>query len=355
MFWRKAQTVVVLALFAVATSSAAEDRLPIKIVVVTMFEIGEASGDVPGELQYWVERLGLARRLPFALGERDLYLNDDGVMAVMIGAGVTTATASVLVLGLDTRFDLSKAYWLVAGVAGGDPADISLGSAAWARHVVDGDLMYQIDGREIPAHWPYGMYPLGSKEPTDNSADVRNKRLNYTIAFDLNEELVNWAFSVSRHTDLGDAPGIAEYREMFEGFPQAQRAPFVTIGDTLSASTYWHGEHMNRWANDWVALYAGADANFVTSNMEDSGTLTALGRLSRGNHIDLNRVLVLRTVSNYTTPPPGRAPSWSRAQPYPDRGVPALEAAFRVGNSVVQTLLADWDRYETETPRVDGE
>ena len=38
---------------------------------------------------------------------------------------------------------------------------------------------------------------------------------------------------------------------------------------------------MNQWANDWVKLQAGKDANFMMSNMEDSGTLTALRRLSR--------------------------------------------------------------------------
>jgi purine nucleoside permease len=35
-----------------------------------------------------------------------------------------------MALGLDPRFDLTKAYWLVAGIAGIDPADGSLGCAA---------------------------------------------------------------------------------------------------------------------------------------------------------------------------------------------------------------------------------
>ena len=45
-----------------------------------------------------------------------------------------------MALGADPRFDLSKAYWLVAGIGGGDPADVSLGSAVWADHVLDGDI-----------------------------------------------------------------------------------------------------------------------------------------------------------------------------------------------------------------------
>ncbi len=61
---------------------------------------------------------------------------------------------------MDRRFDFSKAYWLMAGIGGGDPHDVSLGSAVWAEHVIDGDLGYEIDAREIPKDWPTGMVPL---------------------------------------------------------------------------------------------------------------------------------------------------------------------------------------------------
>ena len=124
----------------------------IRVSTCQKLQLGEARGDYPGELQLWVERLGLDTELPFPSGESNLFLNDEGVLAFVTGGGIPNATASVMALGLDPRFDLSKAYWLVAGVAGADPADLSLGSAAWARHVVDGDLAYEIDGREIRTH-----------------------------------------------------------------------------------------------------------------------------------------------------------------------------------------------------------
>ncbi len=119
----------------------------------------------------------------------------------------------------------------------------------------------------------------------------------------------------------------------------------------MSSSTYWHGEHLNQWANDWVRLYRGHDANFMTSNMEDSGTLTALHRLGRQGLVDPERVLVLRTVSNFTMPPQGQSAEWSKSQPYPDRGEPAIEAAFIVGNTVVQALLDNWSEYRDTLPR----
>ena len=340
-----------LALCAPRHVAADDEPLPIKVVIVTMFEIGETTGDAPGELQLWVERLKLDTELPMPLGERNLHLNADGVMATMLGAGTSNAAASTIALGLDERFDLSRAYWLVAGVAGGDPNDISLGSAAWAKHVVDGDLMYEFDGREIPDDWPYGIVPLGGKQPALTPSDLdRNRRLNYTMAFRLDDGLVNWAYELTRDVELGDAPGIAAYRAMFDGYPQAQRPPFVTMGDNLSASTYWHGHKLNRWANDWVGVYTGGDGNFVTSDMEDSGFLTALARVARTGRADASRVLVLRTVSNFTTPPPGKTPQWSRAQPYPDSARPAIEAAYRVGSVVVDALLGSWEQYVDELP-----
>lgn len=339
-----------IALFIQACTPAKE-RVGVKVVVLAMFERGESRGDTPGELQLWVERLGLDTEFDFALGQDVLYMNDDGVMAVLLGGGIPNATASVMALGLDDRFDLTHSYWLIAGIAGGDPADMSLGAAAWARHVVDGDLLYEIDGREIPEEWPYGMVPLGTDAPTTDPSDLEGGWSVDTIAFSLDSQLVDWAYSITRDIDLSDAPGITDYRRHYKTFPQAQRPPFVTVGDTLSSSTYWHGELLNRWANDWLKLYRGKDANFMTSNMEDSGTMTALHRLEREGLIDVNRVLVLRTASNFTMPPEGETAEWSKTQPFPDGGLPAIEAAFVVGNTVVQALLEGWDHYRDQLPQ----
>jgi len=320
--------------------------IPVKVVVVTMFQIGKLTGDKPGEAHLWVERDRLDRALPFPLGEYELRMNDAGLLLICTGGGVTNSSSSIMALGLDARFDLSKAYWLVAGIAGGDPLDVSLGTAAWAKHVVDGDLLYEIDAREIPADWPYGLLPLGAKKPND----IASGWTVDTIHYPLNAALADWAYALTKDHPVADSPGIARFRRQFAGYPAALRPPFVTIGDSLSASRYWHGERMNQWANDWVKLQAGKDANFMMSNMEDSGTLTALRRLSRVGRLDLQRVLVLRTASNYSMPPPGKSAVWSTTAEYPEGGLPAFEAAYQVGNRVVQALIAGWPRYRDVIP-----
>lgn len=330
--------------------STANPKIPIKVVVVSMFEAGAERGDDPGEFQHWVERMPLATAWEFPLGEYPLYSNDDGVLAICIGGGIANATASIMALGLDTRFDLSQAYWLIAGIAGGDPQDTSLGSAVWANHVVDGDLLYEIDGREIPKDWPYGLIPLGASEPAEDPGDIYTNWTLNTIHFALNQELAQWAYATTASIALPDHPEMRAYRALYEDFPNAQHPPRVMQGETLAASTYWHGERMNEWANDWVALYAGEQANFVTSNMEDSGTLTAIARLARDGYADARRVLVLRSVSNFTMPPSDKAAAWSTTAPYPAGGKPALESAFLVGREVISELVANWQAYRSTTP-----
>src|SRR5262245_54325269 len=156
----------VLALvLAVASVSFAQSPIDVKVVVVTMFERGADTGDQPGELQRWVERESLDRILLFPQGWRDLRMNNDGVLAICTGVGTAKAAASVMALGLDPRFDLRHAYWIVAGIAGVDPEDASIGSAAWAEWIVDADLAHEIDAREIPAGWPTGYIPLRKTTP----------------------------------------------------------------------------------------------------------------------------------------------------------------------------------------------
>ena len=345
-FFRRISMAALLMLLSSLAFSAT--KIPVKVVVVTMFEYGEVTGDKAGEFQLWTEREKLNHVYPFPLGNYDLRMNDDGLLVICTGGGISNATSSIMALGLDPRFDLSKAYWLIAGIAGGDPLDVSLGSAVWSSEVVDGDLLYEIDAREIPEDWPYGLIPLGAKKPNDT---VNGWTVD-TIAYSLNAQLSRWAFEQTKDYPLADSLGIKKFRQQFKGYKNAQRPPFVTMGANLSSSTYWHGKQMNTWANDWVAFQAKKDVNFMVANMEDSGSITALYRLARIGLVDTNRLMVLRTVSNYTMPPLGKTAAWSTTAPYADEGLPALEAAYQIGSTVVKTIVKNWSTFKKTIPSV---
>jgi purine nucleoside permease len=327
---------------------AADHPIPVKVVVVTMFERGADTGDEPGELQFWVERNHLDRVIPFPQGYHDLRMNSDGVLAVLTGVGTAKSTAAIMALGLDPRFDLTKAYWLVAGIAGINPMRGSLGSAAWAEWVVDGDLAREIDAREIPAGWKTGYLPLRGAVPyeqphTSNEGEV----------YHLNPNLVTWAFELTKNIALPDSESMRAARELYDS-PNARKPPIVMKGDTLSSGTFWHGELLNQWAIDWVQYHTGGQGDFVTTAMEDTGTLQSLTFLAKAGRADLNRVLVLRTASNYDLPPRGVTAAENLARLKLGKGytayLPALEAAWRVGNTVVEDVVHNWSKYRESTP-----
>ncbi len=326
---------------------AAPRRIPVKVVVVAMFEIGQDTGDQPGELQYWVERDHLDRVYPLAAGYHAVRMNDRGEMAVLTGQGTAHATATIMALGLDPRFDLSHAYWIIAGIAGGSPDRISLGSAAWARWVVDGDLGYEIDAREIPTGWSTGYLPLRKGAPFEQPAAPLEGQV-----FALNPALTDWAFHLTRDLKLADPEKLQQIRTGFDG-DAAQRPPFVTIGDEVSSSTYWHGKLLDAWAKEWVPYFTGGQGQFATTAMEDTGTLLSIKYLAADGRVDAQRVLVLRTVSNYDQQPRGMSAAESLARQrigaY-SAYLPSLEAAYTVGHTVVNELLTHWPQYEKALP-----
>jgi len=337
-----------LLLVSLPAAVAAKPRpIPVKVVVVAMFEAGEDTGDQPGELQYWVERDHLDRIYPMPAAYHAVRMNGSGEMAVLTGQGTAHAAATIMAVGLDPRFDFSHAYWIVAGIAGGSPDRISLGSAAWARYVVDGDLAYEIDAREIPQDWSTGYIPLRKAKPFEAPAEPLPGQV-----YALNAPLAQWAFSLTRSLDLGDSDKLKQIRGNFDG-AFAQRPPFVTLGDELSSSTYWHGQLFDTWAAEWVRYFTGGKGAFSTTAMEDTGTLQSLEFLANAGRVDLNRVLVLRTVSNYDRQPRGMSASESLAKQRIGAYaayLPSLEAAYKVGHTVVNELLTHWPKYERSIP-----
>ncbi|HYW43911.1 MAG TPA: purine nucleoside permease [Bryobacteraceae bacterium] len=344
---RSLTTACFAAALILSSCAPAERPIPVKVVVVAMFERGADTGDEPGEFQYWVERNKLDRVFPFPQGHHDLRMNRDGVLGILAGIGTAKAAASTMALGLDPRFDLRKAYWLVAGIAGIDPADASLGSAVWAEWVVDGDLAHEIDAREIPAGWKTGYVPLRKSVPYEQP-----RVANDGECYHLNASLVDWAFRLTANVPLVDSEAMRNERSQFDS-PNARRPPFVLKGDEISSSTFWHGKLLSQWANDWVQYHTGGRGNYVTTAMEDTGVLQALTFLAHAGRVDLNRVLVLRTASDFDQQRPGMTAAESLAQTkigHYTGYLPALEAAWRVGNTVVANLLENWSRYRDQVP-----
>ena len=332
---------------------AATAPLQIRVVVVTTFEVGNDTGDLPGEFQNWVERYPLPEILPFPQGYRSLRYNArDHVLGVVTGAGKASAAASIMALGLDLRFDLRKAYWILAGIGGIDPAQASVASAAWASYIVDGDLAYEIDAREIPDNWPTGIVAYDRATPFEKP-DPPAVSDNGTLAYSLNAGLANWAYGLTRNISLQDNDKLKAARAGYADQPNAQRPPFVLKGDTLTADRFWIGARMTDWAEKWVPYWTKGEGRFTTSAEEDAAYLQALTFLAQAGRVDLTRALDLRTGSDFSMPPKGMsAANFLKSEATGNYAAysEAVENAYLVGSTVVRELAHHWQLYRQSAP-----
>ncbi len=330
-------------------------------MVIATYEVGKDRGDVPGELQYWVERENLDQSIKVPGIEHPILTNGKGLYAMISGTTSRSAIA-MMTLAADTRFDLRHTYFLLDGIAGADPKNMSIGSAAWIQWSVDGDPGYEIDNRETPTSWPYGIIALGATQPgqapphldSTPAAGVSEDSAGGVgrVAYQINPSLVAWAYGLTKDVTLVDNPALAAWRGKFTDFPNAQKPPAVIEGASLGTDKFWHGPIMNHWGEDWVSMYTRNAAPMVMSDCEDQGVCLAFTQLNRLHKIDFQRFLILRTASNFTVPSPGMTPDKSLFDNLANSPgyLPSLEAAYRVGSVVTSALLKNWDKYQDQVP-----
>jgi purine nucleoside permease len=337
-----------------AETAQSADAAPIevRVVIITTWQ-NEAHG--VGELGTWRARWPLKTTLPFPAGVHPLVYDEAShVLAIVTGEATARAAASIMALGLDPRFDLTHAYWIVAGIAGVDPNVASVGSAAWARWVVDGDLAQELDPRDAPPDWPTGIVPYGRIRPYQ-SPPPPAQSTEGNLAYELNRKLVDWAFERTREVPLADGEGLRKLRTAYATGP-AQKPPFVLEGDALMSARFWYGPRLDDWAERWVAYWTAGRGLFAMSAEEDSGILQGLTQLAQAGRVRLDRVLVLRTASDYVVQPSGMTTADFMAKE-DTGGYPALSAAldnaYRVAAPVARYLSDHWVQTRDGTPAAD--
>lgn len=336
-------------------AKAEEQKIPVRVVVVTTFELGQDTGDTPGEFQNWVEKLPLNQEISAPATDHGVmrYNPNLQVLGVVAGEGPEHMASAMTSLVLDPRFDLRKAYFILAGIGGINPNFGSAGSAVWARYAVNGGLAHMIDAREMPKDWQDELVPIQGAGPNIHPLPALHSQWG-DMVYTLNPNLVAWAYQLTRSLPLTDTPALQANRRRYKGYPHAQMPPQVMVGDTLASETFWVGKRMNAWAERWVKYWTENQGVFATTAEEEIGMLQALSLQARAGRVDMNRILVLRAGSNFDMPPPGQTAANLLKAETEESGfsgfLPALDAAYQAGSVVVKEIATHWDHYENTIP-----
>lgn len=151
--------------------------------------------------------------------------------------------------------------------------------------------------------------------------------------------------TVVKTVALPDDDALAKARAGYDG--AAATAPALLKGAEISGQSWWAGRLATEHAERWVDYWTGGGEPLVMSAMEASGIGRPLQMLGRMGRADPNRLMILRTASDYTAPPPGlsAAAYVAAIQAKVPATRQALDATYRIGAPIVAEITGHWARY----------
>ena len=311
------------------------EKIPVRVLILTKFEIGAMKGDFPGEAQYYYERyLDGAESYEIRGFQEDspLYVKD-GVALCMTGIGKVNAALYTMVVLSDPRFDFSDAYILSTGCAGSAKGSTVMGDLFVIGTAVDYDLGHHADIREMEDQTKEIWF---HDETFDNAAVIR-----------LNPELTDKVWDLVKDLPMETTEKTRKFMSTaFDGAEWAVRDPKVLRGTTVTGDNYRKGEHDHANALKMIEVYECPDP-YVTTEMEDVAVCAAARRVGL-----LDRVIVLRVSVNMDVFVNGATPErlWDPEYDSSLKDEDSPEAAdifetamknnFTVGSAVIDAILA---------------
>lgn len=215
---------------------------------------------------------------------------DGSICQVTTGEAEINAAATISAVVLSPYFDLAKTYFLIAGIAGVNPACGTIGGVALARYTVQVGLEYEIAVSELPANLSTrgGYIPLGAKTPGAYPGHIYG-----TEAFELNAALRNRALKLARTANLTDSAHAQAYRANYPTAP-ANQPPTVFKGDTETSDVYWHGAVLGDAFDEYYLLLTNGSGKYCMTAQEDNAVLEAMIRGAKAGLVDFLRIMVMR-------------------------------------------------------------
>ena len=254
---------------------------------------------------------------------------------------VINAALTLSALLASPLFDLTKSYFLIAGIAGINPKVGTLGSIVLSRYAVQVDLQYEFDAREIPSNWKTGYVPQGANNPEETPKSIYG-----TEVFELNNNLRTKVKEFAQRATLIDSVAAAAFRSRYAGssiFEAAAKPPSIMEGDVLSANVFFHGNLLCEAFENTCRSFTNNKGNYYVAAQEDNATLAGLIRGAVMKKVDFSRIIILRAGCNFDRPPPtGEFPSMPLHSSHGGFEI-AIANLYLTGIEIVEGILSTWE------------
>ena len=277
---------ILLSLFCLLLSSCsiASEKKKLHVIIVPKFEIGEMSGDFPGEAQLFYERYCMGHEeiaIPHLPSTAHFYVNENnGVGILVTDSGKTAAGLSLMALLSSELYDTSDAYIVSVGCAGGSAASTTLGDVVVVTAICDYDLGHHVDAHEKRKSDTFVMW-----FPDDSFADYEYKALNAALCDKVYEMIKDQPLRTTEEAK-------AAMERNFPAREEEDILPFVKKGTDLSGDNYWKGIYGHVTAH-FITEYYGCPDPYAVSEMEEIAIANASECFGM-----LDRVISLRVIVN---------------------------------------------------------
>ncbi|PSS15265.1 hypothetical protein M430DRAFT_124100 [Amorphotheca resinae ATCC 22711] len=318
-----------------------------KVFIISMFspeaDIWYTNAETPGSIGNLLARNitvpGFSPLFPQAH-----CLADGSVCQLTTGESEINAATTISALMHSKLFDLTKTYFLIAGIAGINPKQGTLADVALSKYAVQVALQYEFDAREIPENFTTGYVPQGAYAPDQYPGSIYG-----TEVFEVNEALRDLAVGFAKTAKLNDSSAAQAYRAHYADagetrYAAAVRAPGIITCDTATSDVYFSGELLGEAFENTTTLFTNGSAVYCMTAQEDNATLEAMIRAAIRGTVDFARIILMRTASDFDRPYPGLSDLDNLF--YADQGgfVPAVENIYLAGTPIIHGILRDWDK-----------
>ncbi|KAJ7509694.1 purine nucleoside permease [Mycena galericulata] len=269
----------------------------------------------------------------------DVHCTQDGLICQLTTGQAEINAASTISSFLNSPcFDLTSAYFVLAGIAGVSPREATLGSVTFARFAIQGGLQHEFDAREKPAHFSSGYFAQGTTAPGKYP-----EWIDGTEVFEVNDALRKVAVGMAQTARLTDTDACKRRRATYASsvFTAGAAPPSIVMCDTLTSDTFWSGALLAEAFENTTALLTNGSGVYCSTQQEDNAVLSALLRGALFHLVDFSRIIVMRSGSDFDRPPPGE--SAADAMFAPMVGFPPALLNLRIaGVKVVQGVIDGW-------------
>ncbi|KAK6460996.1 purine nucleoside permease [Scheffersomyces coipomensis] len=264
------------------------------------------------------------------------------ICQITTGEGEINAASSITALGLNPLFDLSKTYFLIGGIAGGEPAYTTLGGVTFAKYAVQVGLQYQLaylDYIKEEPDWISGYVPYGVDDQYTYPANVYG-----TEVFEVNEALRNRAVELALKVELNNGTAQNAYIRSLYDEEVAQGLPTIFSCDVVTSDNYFTGNILNDYFSNLTKVLTNGSATYCSTAQEDNASLEAFTRLDKYGLVDFDRVLVMRTISDFSRPPPSINAVEFFFNTSQGGSSAAVANIVLAGTPIIHDILTNWDK-----------